>query len=380
MKTLYFNYGEFERTIKRDLNYNWFSSYREDSSNLRNIFDIKKHIAIVSDFCSRTNLNNNYFDRYFLDNQLMPDYDSDFNKKISIICDERAFEIQDKLLLSDKKLHVMWSGGIDSTAVLVSILKNFKSEALERVVVCLNYFSIVENPMFYLKYIKDKIKVDSVSKKYNLDSDYIFVDGEPGDFLFGSEFCLNKFMPKYGDYVYKDWKNNLDKIKDVLDNDWLINNQIENFTNKNVPVSTVMDFFWWINFDNRWSVKCFNKIISHLSYNNINNDTIKSVMENGINFFNTIDFQKWAMCKDAIEPNYIRSLTDYKMPLKNYIFDFDNNEYYKDYYIKLNSNSNFPKYSLDKPLIIYIDHNNNYNIINANNISSSKLVFQQATL
>jgi len=70
----------------------------------------------------------------------MPDYDNNFNKKISTICDERALEIQDKLLSSNKELYVMWSGGIDSTAVLVSILKNFKSEALKRVVVCLNLF------------------------------------------------------------------------------------------------------------------------------------------------------------------------------------------------------------------------------------------------
>lgn len=380
MKILYFNYGEFERTIKKDLNYIWFSAYKEDNQNLKNIFDIKKDISIVSDFCSRINLNNNCFKRYVLDDQLMPDYDNNFNKKISTICDERALEIQDRLLSSNKKLYVMWSGGIDSTAVLVSILKNFKSEALERVVVCLNYFSIVENPMFYLKYIKGKLKVDSVSKKYNLDSDYIFVDGEPGDFLFGSEFCLNRFMPKYGNCVYNDWKNNLDKIKDVLNNDWLINNQIENFTSKNVPVTTVMDFFWWINFDNRWSVKCFNKIISRLSYNNINTNTIKSVMENGINFFNTIDFQKWAMCKDIIEPNQIKTHIDYKMPLKKYIFEFDNNRYYLEYYTKLNSNSNFPVYSFDKPLIIYTDHNKDFSIINTNNISSSKLVFQQAFL
>lgn len=391
MKVVYFNYDEYIRSLILQGNENdkWFFQLMEECPQLQNYCRIKKSIKIVSDFACRSNESLNPFPRHFTDIHKIPNYDDKFNESMSSLCDRRAIEIQDKLLKTDKKIYVLWSGGIDSTAVLSSFIKNFSKEGLERIVVSLNHSSILENTLFYLKFIKDNFECINSGWKYTDTSDFFFVDGEPGDFLFGSEFCINNFMSRYPQNVYDNYQDHLDKIDALLEQkynpglrfqDWFIPEQISNFKNAKIPVETVMDFFWWINFDNRWSVKTYSKILSYIDYSNITKNTITAVMENGINFFNTDYFQKWSMSKNNISEKKIHKITDYKMVLKKYIFELDCNSYYRDLKTKVNSNTLFPVYNLEKPLIIMDYGNvetNTPTVFNTINILKSKAILEK---
>jgi hypothetical protein len=371
MKISYLNYRDLNTSLLR-YDTDQVQPFLDllNSQKVYNYYCIKDIITIVSDFVCRSNLSKNPFQRSLEDYQRMPVYNDKFNKSISDICDERALELEKKVLENNKKLMVQWSGGIDSTAVLVSILKNFSKEALEQVEVACSHISIMENNTFFLNHIHNKVKIVHNNWKFKSDSDFYFVDGEPGDFLFGSEFCINQFMSRYPTKTYEKWSSNMSILRQLFKHkenmsfsNWFLNEQIENFNNVNVPVETVMDFFWWINFDNRWSVKSYGKIISYLDYSDMNKDSINLIMNNGINFFNTLDFQQWSMSKNNTEEKIIKSIIDYKMPLKKYIYEFDNNEFYLNFKTKVNSNSLYPKYSLEKPILI-LDNGISFNTFN----------------
>ena len=345
-----------------------------------NHYCVKELIAILSDFCCRSNISKNPFNRHLEESQIMPAYNDKFNKSISDICDERALDIQQKILDNNKKLIVQWSGGIDSTVALVSILKNFSKEALEQIEIACSHISIMENNSFYLNHIHNKVKITHNNWKFKADSDFYFLDGEPGDFLFGSEFCINSFMSKYPTKTYDKWSNNMPILRHILKHNentkfanWFINEQIENFQTAKVPVENTMEFFWWINFDNRWLSKYYAKVLSQIKYEDINDKTINKIQNYGINFFNSLDFQQWSMSKNNTSEKIIKSITDYKMPLKKYIYEFDKNEFYLNFKTKVNSNSLFPKYEFEKPIIIMGDNT----VFNTFNITRSVPILQE---
>ena len=68
------------------------------------------------------------------------------NDSLNDLLDQRATE----LLATQRKLAVMWSGGIDSTCVLVALLKHLQHQ--DQLVVYMTDVSIAENPEFYKKF------------------------------------------------------------------------------------------------------------------------------------------------------------------------------------------------------------------------------------
>ena len=104
------------------------------------------------------------------------------------LCNERAKELIVRAERLDTSLYVFWSGGIDSTCVLVSLLKYASSAQRERIVVLLTEGSITENPTFYCKYIRGRLRRESaVIFPYLIGTKNIIVTGEHNDQLFGSD-------------------------------------------------------------------------------------------------------------------------------------------------------------------------------------------------
>src|SRR4051812_43740400 len=67
--------------------------------------------------------------------------------------DECCFRRAESLLrLNKDKYYVSYSGGIDSTAILVAILETWPQEALDKVVVLLSKTSVEENPTFFNRF------------------------------------------------------------------------------------------------------------------------------------------------------------------------------------------------------------------------------------
>jgi hypothetical protein len=101
----------------------------------------------------------------------------------------RAQEIIALSEQTDKKINLLYSGGIDSSTVLTSFIKLLGvDEAAKRLTILMSYESIVENPWMWEKFIRPNFAVAN-SKSFDLtalDSTKLYVNGELNDQLFGA--------------------------------------------------------------------------------------------------------------------------------------------------------------------------------------------------
>ena len=83
----------------------------------------------------------------------IPEY-KDTNNSFNDICDQRAKELMARAINNNRKIAIMYSGGIDSTTVVTSFFKNFpKVIVRDNVILLMNEHSIAENPNFYYNFI-----------------------------------------------------------------------------------------------------------------------------------------------------------------------------------------------------------------------------------
>ena len=114
------------------------------------------------------------------------------------VCDERAVEIMKQARHLDSRVSVLWSGGIDSTAALVSLLKNSSRNDHKVLVVLMSGNSISENPNFYREHVRGKLTTDTASAvPYILGGPDIFISGEHNDQIFGSD-VMAILIKKFG--------------------------------------------------------------------------------------------------------------------------------------------------------------------------------------
>lgn len=92
------------------------------------------------------------------------------------LCNERARELLMRADALGSSIYVLWSGGIDSTLVLVSLLKNASTAQKKNIVVLLSEESIGENPRFYQEHIRGKLRKEpSTMFSYVLGSRHLFL-------------------------------------------------------------------------------------------------------------------------------------------------------------------------------------------------------------
>ena len=107
----------------------------------------------------------------------MPVFTNGYNFSFEEITDIRVKQIWEAR--NNKKLLLCWSGGIDSTVMLVSILKNINPVDYKEIEVACTRISVYENPNFFYKYIKPNFSIrDSTSFKITqeyLDTYYMVV-------------------------------------------------------------------------------------------------------------------------------------------------------------------------------------------------------------
>lgn len=297
----------------------------------------------------------------------MPAYDPAFNKSYEQVTDERALQIRDQIR-AGKKFAVMYSGGMDSTLVLASLIKNLSQEEMESVVVCASVHSILENPYFWKKFVYGKIKVvDSVTHFYDdlIRLGYRPITADEGDCIFGTSIGLQLYH-NYDFYVSDlspTVRDNLMKIKNSVSNpnvhysryrDILVKHFAYNRTKDglefgrllyekyaksaettDVPVQSLHDFFWWLIFNVKY-LNCsvrgsifFNKTLPP-----------KVAMDNIENWFNGGEYQQWSMVNNNNGEKIRESLATYKYAQRRYIYDVDKNEWYFYFKTKLESLGN----------------------------------------
>jgi len=236
------------------------------------------------------------------------------------LCDQRALDIKKR----NGTIFVMWSGGIDSTAVLTAMLRNWSDSELHRLVVLCNVDSIKENPNFFKLLAKKRIVVQTSSADIEQHLKYgTVVTGELGDQLFGSDIigsCIsvfgeqaitmpwqdiapamfNKFSSTHGAAAYDNYKNIADECP--------------------FPLVTAQDFFWWLNFTQKWQ---------HVKLRTLATKTWTdpaNTFQNLIHFFDTVPFQVWSLHNG--DKKIKSTWESYKYLAKEYIISYTKDESY----------------------------------------------------
>lgn len=227
--------------------------------------------------------------------------------------DRRARELADM----NVNTYVMYSGGIDSTGLLVSIYRNWTDEELERLTVFYNTDSVKENPNFF-KHIsqkKTKTKITTLNLEPYL-KDGIVVTGELGDQLMGSDIvgdCVAKFGEES---IRQDWTTVAPKFfESVAPNGLLCYEKYKGIINESpFELKNTHDFFWWLNFTQKWQ---------HVKLRLLVADVWKeqeTTFKNIVHFYETPYFQVWSLHNHHLK---IKNTWDsYKFTAKEYILDY----------------------------------------------------------
>jgi hypothetical protein len=264
----------------------------------------------------------------------LPDF-SRFDKSYREVCIERAIELNELSNSTKKPIIVLWSGGIDSTTVIVSLL--LTTNNYDNIIIALNGLAISENYRFYKDHIFPNFKIMSSDIVFeNFNTDNIIVGGEFNDQLFGADF-IEKFQKQY---TMKQAKSALNSdlivdffVKQGLNKDnaikWfeLLKNSIDNYNSD--LVLTNYDFFWWYNFTQKWQHVYFRTLLScdHLTDEFLDN--------NYQQFFNTTNFQLWSM--NSGDQKIGNSWSEYKQIAKQFIFDYNRDDDYYRNKVKIGS-------------------------------------------
>jgi hypothetical protein len=242
---------------------------------------------------------------------------SNFNLDLNSIVKNRCIE----LLSTGKQINVAWSGGIDSTFVLLA-LQHYANDP-EQVRVYGTYNSIIESGNFFDKFIKNRIpyfiKVNTSAANNFGNKDCIYVTGAMSNQLFAQSLLHSK-----RDYIleFKDGysvENTLDYFyKDVLTDSCLefLEPPILKVPRK---LYTIQDLRWFMNFNFSW----YNVLTSTLI--GLNKDTASRVHA----FFNTEEFQLWAIYNNDVATK-TGDYSDERWQLREAITDYTGDSYYSN--------------------------------------------------
>lgn len=250
-----------------------------------------------------------------------PEYDSIFTKTFNDITDEQCQQwLREK---TDRPWLVFWSGGIDSTVIVSSILKNTSPADRENIHIACNRASIYELPRFFYDHVQPNFKLIPTPNlgKQSLHNVYHVIDGEFGDHLYtgGHGWELFQSSPhsmvldvrRKPDCLLKHFASKTNKNFAA----WYYECLLDNVNSTGIPVETYHDFCWWIFFNYHYTS----------SYIRIRVDTFDN--DYSPRWFATDDYQQWAMNNNQSGTKYTLNLSDSKLASKQYIYDFDRDEY-----------------------------------------------------
>jgi len=309
----------------------------------------------------------------------MVDYDPTFKLSFSDVSDLVANSFAKRIQEKNEKFAIMYSGGIDSTVVLIALMKNLTKEELKNVSVCTSAVALVENPTLWKNHIYGNFEIiDSISTKYNnlIEAGYTPVTADDGDCLFGTVFGLN---------IYHNWNSMAKKYNLSQESTTFLANNIHRFSDPDLhyskfkdlligylnlqpdtrypnlpqenpdltfgrklydkfdlncktaglPVNSLHDFFWWLIFN----VKMLNcGVRGALYYNDVLEP--RTAIHTIENWFNDALYQHWSMNNNNNGQKILGGPATYKQAARDYIYDFDKNEWYRSFKLKLESMAN----------------------------------------
>ena len=306
----------------------------------------------------------------------MVPYDSSFKLNFSEVSDLKALDFKARINSKNERFAMMYSGGIDSTTMVVALLKNLTVQELKNVSICTSIPAIVENPVFWEKFIYGKFEIiDSMANKYHdlISRGYTPVTADDGDCIFGTVFGIGLYhnwevvankagftesrkaeiraiMPRFSDpeVHYTQFADLLtayfsippDKkfhiVGQAVPNPkfgkLLYDKFARNAQTATVPINSLHDFFWWLIFN----VKMLNCGVRGALYYNDHIEPERAIhaIEN---WYNDPLYQNWSMNNNNNGTKIGHTAATYKQAARDYIYEFDRNPWYRSFKLKLES-------------------------------------------
>lgn len=271
---------------------------------------------------------------------------------------DRASSILEMARSENKKIRLLWSGGIDTTAMVVAFnALTEKNPALRALLtVCFCARSKEEYPQFYKDTIakfKTYVIPQHVRDILNDDAECgtILVTGDPADMIFGtyvmSQCVLDPptlraggpFSPLYMKLeaswtIFADFMVYKGLLGEQAKPHWI--QWIQPFVDKSpIPVVTVFDFLWWCSYGFKYQHD-----LNRIFYNN-NHERIPDEMVNRIfNFYDTAAFSQWSYHFHQSKMRSKKVWASYKHALKDFIRGYTSDQTYYAAKLKVQSVSN----------------------------------------
>jgi hypothetical protein len=315
----------------------------------------------------RAGVNNLPFDNSFVDivNQPMPNYNPIFNLSWEEVTDQRAKQIEDLIRSHNKKIFVQWSGGIDSTCILVALLKNLDRNSLNQVTVCCTYDSIMEYPWFYEKYLIPNLQIQDLNQQplhlQHIDN-AVLIDGQTADCLTMSmapSLDVNMSV-RNGNLLVRNWRTDPDTLINYLAKvtgsrdfaKWYYDRVSQSVESVDVPVETYFDFMWWAGFNYDWVYQTF---CQWFYIQRLPNFTWQEFSKKYTPWYTTAEYQLWSMKNVGAWAKHGSTLSSFKRDAKKYCFDYTGDEWYSKYKTKVSSRGRPFQHDSGQPFAITDD-------------------------
>ena len=248
----------------------------------------------------------------------------DFSRVIENIADEFCQHAQK----SGRRVYVCWSGGIDSTSILVSLLKVAPKDFLQNLTVLYSDESVIENAYFFSRFIRGKLRTENIDDFRVTPENHdriLMVDGEAGNQTMGQNIIHKLIYAGRLDLLNQDWRrtdiNQLllgatDLAQDII---------TQSIEFAPIPIETGFDFIWWANFNFKFDDVLLRKALNYTQ--DLDAEQSRDFYHHGLyRFYAQPGMQIWSMLSKDLRRESSKYMPKY-IP-KKYIFDFDRNDFY----------------------------------------------------
>ena len=246
----------------------------------------------------------------------------------------------------DKNIYLSWSGGIDSTLALVSLLKA-GADKLDNFTIVMEDKSIEEYPLFFNNFIDKKLSYTVHSTNFRprmiLGDHSVTISGELGDQIMGSSLAVHNYL----DYINMPWKETLEKIaffpnlknpRTGIPGLFLLSDEgkkmamplLEYYVDQSpIDIKTTYDFLWWLNFSMKW---CILKHADFTVYYKSNKLTPEE-FDSREPFYDDAELQRWSMTNPDLKIK--KTEASYKWTFKDLIYKYTKDADYRDHKLKV---------------------------------------------
>lgn len=272
----------------------------------------------------------------------------DYNITWGNIADALAVELIARAKATNKKIMLSWSGGTDSTVILIALLKHLSDHDRDLLTIALTRASILEASQIYFKYLHgqyDIVDFDVFVDNYSLDEyqKYIHVNGDPADQLcIGINSSTTAFLEdnSWGQRSFKDTRQLETLLTGTFNQGiarWLAPKLIENIESIAAPIESCYQAVWWTSF-NYWFSGSMCATWCHTWWRK--GLFFDQWLNNQFFWFADLRYQRWALGNcGRYDVLFGPEINQWKWMSQKYITDYTNDPFWLRYKTKMSSNN-----------------------------------------